>query len=165
MAFQISSPAFGNNSPIPKRHTCDGENRSPGLAWTGAPAETKSFALICDDPDAPRPKKPGPTPWVHWVMYNIAGSVTQLPEGIPRVAEPPQVAGAKQGKNSWDSDNTGYRGPMPPPGSGAHRYFFKLYALDTVVDLDPSKASKDALLRAIKGHVLAEGQVMCKYER
>ena len=162
--MQVKS-SFENGAQIDKKHAGEGQDLSPTLSWSGAPEGTKSFALICDDPDAPNPKRPGPTPWVHWVMYNIPGSVTQLPEGIPRVTEPPQVAGAKQGKNSWDSDNTGYRGPMPPPGSGAHRYFFKLYALDTIVDLDPSKASKDALLRAIKGHVLAEGQVMGKYER
>lgn len=157
--------SFDNGARIDKRHSGEGEDLSPSLSWSDAPAGTKSFALICDDPDAPSPKRPGPTPWVHWVIYNIPGSLRQLPQGIPRIAEPPQVAGAKQGKNSWDSDNTGYRGPMPPPGSGVHRYFFKLYALDTVLDLEPSKATKDAVVRAMQGHVLAEGQLVGTYQR
>lgn len=153
MAFQISSPAFGNNSPIPKRHTCDGENRSPGLAWTGAPAETKSFALICDDPDAPMGT------WVHWVMFGIPANCATLAEGVPAQAQMPD--GSLQGINSWGKP--GYGGPCPPRGK-PHRYYFKLYALDAALSLPP-QATKQTLLDAMRGHVLAESQWMGTYGR
>jgi Raf kinase inhibitor-like YbhB/YbcL family protein len=157
--------SFEDGARIDKRHSGEGQDLSPHLAWSGAPEGTQSFALICDDPDAPSPKRPSGTPWVHWVIYNIPATASELPEGIPRVAEPKEVPGARQGLNSWDRDNVGYRGPMPPPGSGAHRYFFKVYALDIQLSLEPRRARKDALLKAMQGHVLAEGQLMGKYER
>jgi Raf kinase inhibitor-like YbhB/YbcL family protein len=153
MAFQISSPAFGNNSPIPKRHTCDGENRSPELTWTGAPAETESFALICDDPDAPMGT------WVHWVMFAIPATCAKLGEGVPAQAQMPD--GAIQGINSWGKP--GYGGPCPPRGK-PHRYYFKLYALDAALSLSP-QATKQTLLDALRGHVLAESQWMGTYGR
>jgi Raf kinase inhibitor-like YbhB/YbcL family protein len=156
---------FQNGARIDKKHTGEGPDVSPPLAWTGAPAGTQSLALICDDPDAPSPQRPSGTPWVHWVIYNIPATASELPEGVSPVANPESVPGAQQGFNSWGSDTIGYRGPMPPPGSGTHRYFFKLYALDTQLDVAPEAASKDAVLAAIEGHVLAEGQLVGTYER
>lgn len=137
---------------IPKEETCDGANHSPQLAWSSAPEKTKSFALIADDPDAP-----GKT-WVHWVVFNLPPSARGLPENVP-----PQetiAGGGKQGTN--DFGKLGYGGPCPP--SGTHRYYFKLYALDVELPLD-SSATKDKLLKAMEGHVLAEGQLMGKYQR
>ena len=162
--MQLTGP-FENGATIDKRHTGEGQDISPSLKWSGAPTGTKSFALVCDDPDAPSPRRPGPTPWVHWVMFNIPATATELPAGIPRDAEPQEVAGSRQGRNSWERDNFGYRGPLPPPSSGAHRYVFRLYALDTQLDLDPKQTRKDSLLKAMQGHVLAQGELMGKYER
>jgi Raf kinase inhibitor-like YbhB/YbcL family protein len=156
---------FAKGERIEKRHTGEAEDLSPPLKWSDAPEDTQSFALICDDPDAPSPKKPAAKPWVHWVIFNIPASAAQLPEGISRVAEPEQIAGAKQGRNSWQQDNLGYRGPMPPPGSGTHRYFFKLYALNEVLQLEAGTTDKDKLLEAMQGHILAEGQLVGTYER
>ena len=146
--MQLSSSAFKEGDTIPKQHTGDGKDTSPPLAWTGAPQGTKSFAVICDDPDAPRGT------WVHWVLFNLPADTRELKEG----AEP---KGATQGKN--DFGNFGYGGPAPPKGN-PHRYFFKLYALDTMLDL-PAGATKAQLVAAMKGHVLAEGQLMGKYQR
>jgi Raf kinase inhibitor-like YbhB/YbcL family protein len=160
--MQLTS-SFENGATIDKKHTGEGPDTSPPLSWSGAPDATVSFALICDDPDAPSPRKPRPNPWVHWVIYNIPASVSELPEAVSPVAEPPEIPGAKQGKNEFP--NVGYNGPMPPPGSGTHRYFFRLYALDAELDLDPDKATKKTLLEAMKGHIVAEGQLMGKYER
>jgi Raf kinase inhibitor-like YbhB/YbcL family protein len=160
----LSSNAFEQGESIPQRHTAEGENVSPQLAWSGLPAGTKELALICDDPDAPSRKNPAPQPWVHWVLYNLPGDLTELPEGLPREATLASPAGAKQGTNSWPSDNIGYLGPEPPKGSGPHRYYFKLYALDTQIDLAPDKATKDALVAAMKGHILAEAELMGTYE-
>ena len=142
-------------APIPVEHTCDGDGDgiSPPLAWRGAPQGTRSIALISDDPDAP-----GGT-WVHWVYYAISPDVTELQEGIATPKELPD--GSKQGKN--DFKRTGYGGPCPPSGD-AHRYFFKLYALDVEVDLGPG-ASKNELLRSMEGHILAQGQLMGTYKR
>jgi Raf kinase inhibitor-like YbhB/YbcL family protein len=134
------------------------------LAWAEVPAATKSLALVCDDPDAPSPRKPAPDPWVHWVIFNIPADAARLPSGVKRKREPDEIPGARQGVNSWPSDNVGYRGPAPPPGSGKHRYFFKLYALDSVLELKAG-ATKQQLLAAMKGHVLAEGQLIGTYER
>ena len=137
---------------IPRQYTCDGANISPPLSWDSIPDSTKSFALICDDPDAP-----GGT-WVHWVVYNIPANVKELAEKIP--LQENLANGAGQGKN--DSRKIGYSGPCPP--GGTHRYYFKLYALDVVLDLNPG-ATKNDLLRAMEGHILATGQLMGKYSR
>jgi Raf kinase inhibitor-like YbhB/YbcL family protein len=159
MTIVITSPAFREGSPIPKKHTGEGEDVSPPLEWTGVPEGTRQLALICDDPDAPRKE-----PWVHWVIYNIPADAKGLPEGVERVARPKQPAGCAQGKNSWpDGENLGYRGPMPPPGK-PHRYYFKLYALDQPLDALPG-LTKEGLLSKMAGHVLAEGQLMGTYQR
>jgi Raf kinase inhibitor-like YbhB/YbcL family protein len=153
--LNVTSTAFEPTKPIPKQHAYKGEgaNLSPPLAWSGAPAGTKSFAIICDDPDAPSPKRPRPNPWVHWVVYNIPADRTALGEG--------ETAGV-QGKT--DFGETAWGGPMPPPGSGTHRYFFKVYALDAKLDL-PAGANKEQLLKAMEGHILAQGELYGTYER
>jgi Raf kinase inhibitor-like YbhB/YbcL family protein len=152
MEIKVTSTALQDGGMIPSKYTCDGENISPPLEWSGAPTTTKSFALICDDPDAP-----GKT-WVHWVLYDLNASASELPEDV----KPREVLsnGAKQGTN--DFQKIGYGGPCPP--SGTHRYFFKLYALDAETSLRPG-ATKDQLLKAIEGHIVAEGQLMGKYKR
>jgi Raf kinase inhibitor-like YbhB/YbcL family protein len=152
MELKITSTAFSEGSMIPKRHTCDGEDVSPPLAWTGVPDGTKSLALICDDPDAPMGT------WVHWVLFNIPAGIKDLPGNIP----PKNVIenGAKHGKN--DFRKLGYGGPCPP--GGTHRYYFKLYALDTEINLD-SGITKAQLLKTMEGHILAEGQLMGRYKR
>lgn len=152
MEIKITSSAFGNGESIPVRYTCDGENISPPLKWSNVPQGTKSFAIINDDPDAPMGT------WVHWVIYNIPGNVTELAERISPL--PKLNNGALQGKNSWGK--IGYGGPCPP--SGTHRYFFKIYALDKTLEIGPG-ASKEEVLKAIKGHILAEGQLYGKYSR
>jgi Raf kinase inhibitor-like YbhB/YbcL family protein len=153
MSIELTSPAFKEGESIPIRHTCDAEDVSPPLAWTNVPPEAKSLGLICDDPDAPMGT------WVHWVIYDIAPTSSELPEGVPlgEVTDD----GAKQGVN--DFRRAGYGGPCPPPGS-SHRYFFTLYALDIEPGL-PAGASKADLLRVIEGHILAEGQLMGRYQR
>ena len=162
--MKLISSAFEQGAKIDKKHTVEGEDVSPPLSWAGVPTGTKSLALICDDPDAPSPRKPAADPWVHWILFNIPADVSQLPPGIQRKRTPDEMPGARQGVNSWSSDNLGYRGPAPPPGSGSHRYFFKLYALDSELDLNAG-ASKQQLLKAMTGHVLAEGQLIGTYER
>ena len=152
MALTITSSAFAQNSSIPSKYTCDGADVSPPLAWADAPAGTKSFALIADDPDAPMGT------WVHWVAWNIPAQSTGLKEGVD-----PSAAlddGTKQGIS--DFKKPGYGGPCPP--SGTHRYFFKLYALDSTLNL-PATANKANLEAATKGHVLAEAQLMGMYAR
>lgn len=156
MTFILESPAFTHNAPIPKLYTCEGADRSPPLNWSGAPADTQSFALIVDDPDAPDPKAPKMT-WVHWVLYNIPAAATGLPEDEARRGLP---AGTLQGLNDWK--RTGYGGPCPP--IGRHRYFHKLYALDAVL-LDLGHPTKTRLLSAMQGHVLAETQVVGTYQK
>src|SRR5262249_1100050 len=127
--MQLNSSAFKNASRIPVKHTGDGEDLSPPLAWNDAPAATKEFALICDDPDAPTPK-----PWVHWVIDGIPVATKELAEGASSKA----AAAFVQGTNSWTSGKTvGYRGPAPPPGHGIHHYHFRLYALDQALSLPP----------------------------
>jgi len=153
MNIQITSTAFVEGQPIPDKFTCAGPNVSPPLQWTNAPAGTKSFALIADDPDAPMGT------WVHWVIYNLPAAMTSLAENMPRSPELPD--GARQGIN--DFRQIGYGGPCPPPGK-PHRYFFKIYALDTLLDLK-SRATKKELLKAMGGHVLAEGQLMGTFQR
>jgi Raf kinase inhibitor-like YbhB/YbcL family protein len=153
MNLQLTSIAFENGQPIPKRHTGDGEDISPSLAWSDPPKETKTFALICDDPDAPGGTR------VHWVVFNLPADARELAEGVPTSAT--LTNGAKQGTN--DFGNHGYGGPAPPRGK-PHRYFFKLYALDRTLDL-AAGATKDRLLAACQGHILAEAPLMGKYQR
>jgi hypothetical protein len=153
MAIQITSTAFAPGAAIPARHTCDAEDLSPPLRWSGAPEGAKSLALICDDPDAPAGT------WVHWVLYGIPASATELAEGI---AKSDTVLGAaRQGIN--DFKRVGYGGPCPPRGK-PHRYFFKLYALDIAIDLGPGATRKE-LLAAMEGHVVAQGELMGTYQR
>jgi Raf kinase inhibitor-like YbhB/YbcL family protein len=161
MKFEFTSTAFKNNHAVPKEYTGEGDDVSPPLAWDDAPPNTKEFALICDDPDAPSPE-----PWVHWVIYGIPADARALPEGVksnaPQLTKP---VTARQGKNSWPSGvTTGYRGPLPPPGHGVHHYHFKLYALDARLDL-PSGSTKQQLLDAMKSHVLGEAELVGTYER
>jgi hypothetical protein len=148
----VTSPAFKDGGMIPAKYTADGADISPPLQWTGAPANTKSIAVICDDPDAPRGT------WVHWVLFNWPADQKDVPENVP----PQQTLanGAKQGTN--DFGNIGYGGPAPP--SGTHRYFFKVYALDKILDLKPS-ITKSALLAAMNGRIVAQGQIVGKYSR
>ncbi len=154
--MKITSTAFTNDGSIPTKFTCEGSDVSPALAWSGAPAGTKSFALIVDDPDAPDPAAPKMT-WVHWVLYNIPASATGLSEAVAPAALP---KGAREGINDWK--RTGYGGPCPP--IGRHRYYHKLYALDTVL-ADLGKPTKVKLEAAMKGHVLAEAQLMGTYQK
>ena len=153
MAFEVISSAFKNNHGIPKEYTCDGSDMSVPLSWKTAPDSTKSFALIADDPDAPRGT------WVHWVLYDLPADVRELAAGIAH--DELLQNGAKQGKN--DFGKIGYGGPCPPNGP-AHRYYFKLYALDQMTSLQP-KATKQQLLDAMKGHVLAQAELMGTYKR
>jgi Raf kinase inhibitor-like YbhB/YbcL family protein len=152
--MEIASTAFQENGNIPKPYTGDGQDVSPPLRWSGAPGNTQSFALICDDPDAPRKD-----PWVHWVLFNLPADTHELTEGV--AASETLSNGAKQGRN--DFGKIGYGGPAPPPGK-PHRYYFKLYALDTVLNLN-EWASKQQLEQAMKGHILASGQLTGKYGR
>ena len=150
--MEIKSQAFAQGGFIPAKHTCDGEDVSPSLTWSGAPAGTQSFAVISDDPDAPAGT------WVHWVIWNIPAGTQALEENVPKLEAPPN--GARQGTN--DFRRVGYGGPCPP--SGTHRYFFRLYALDAPVDLK-STATKRELEKAMQGHVLARAELMGKYGR
>jgi len=149
----LSSPAFRDGEPIPRHFTGDGMDVSPPLAWGDPPPGTKSFALVCDDPDAPRGV------WVHWLLYDLPRTTRRLPEGVP--ADPDLDDGSRQGAN--DFGYVGYGGPAPPRGA-PHRYFFKLYALDTELNL-PSGARKAEVLAAMDGHVLADGQLIGTYQR
>lgn len=155
MALTIESSAFRANAGIPRKYTCEGDDVSPPLAWSGAPDGAKSFALIIDDPDAPDPKAPK-TVWVHWVVYNLPSFTHALAEGASRK----MPAGARNGKNDWQ--RTGYGGPCPP--TGRHRYFHKLYALDVELpDLhDPTKAQLES---AMKGHILAQAEIVGTYQK
>ncbi|HEV2435330.1 MAG TPA: YbhB/YbcL family Raf kinase inhibitor-like protein [Verrucomicrobiae bacterium] len=153
MSIQITSTAFTEGRPVPDKYTCAGPNVSPPLQWANAPAGTKSFALIAEDPDAPMGT------WVHWVIYNLPPAATALAENRPPSPELPD--GSKQGVN--DFRETGYGGPCPPPGK-PHRYFFKIYALDTVLSLKAG-ATRRELLKAMESHVLAQGQLMGTYQR
>ncbi len=152
-ALLLTSSAFQEGESIPRQYTDDGANVSPPLAWSEPPTGTRSLALICDDPDAPRGT------WVHWVLFNLPADLRELPENVPSDAVLENEA--RQGRN--DFGKLGYGGPAPPRGK-PHRYFFKLYALDVVLPLTAG-ASKAQLLEAMKGHILAEGQLMGKYQR
>ncbi len=166
LTIQLQSSAFRDGGLIPKVFTCDGSDRSPPLEWSGAPAAARSLALICDDPDAPRGT------WSHWVVFNLPSQVNGLKEGVPPAETIPEtfaegsapvvaeLAKARQGTN--DFRKIGYGGPCPP--SGTHRYFFRLYALDSTLELG-STASRAQVLEAIKGHILAEGRLVGKYQR
>jgi Raf kinase inhibitor-like YbhB/YbcL family protein len=153
MKLGISSNSFASGETIPQQFTCDGLDRSPELHWGDPPAGLKSFALIADDPDAPVGT------WVHWVLFNLPPDTTSLPEGVPKKAA--LDGGALQGTN--DFGNLGYGGPCPPPGK-PHRYFFKLYALDSPLSLKAG-AKKADVERAMKGHILAQGELMGRYGR
>jgi hypothetical protein len=155
MMFAISSPAFVNNGSIPKKYTSEGDNVSPPIEWSGSPAETRSFALIVDDPDAPDPHAPQRT-WVHWVLYDVPAETHALSADATKQGLP---VGARQGLNDWK--RTGYGGPSPPVGR--HRYFHKLYALDVILP-DLEHPTKARLLNAMKGHVLAEAQLIGTYQ-
>jgi Raf kinase inhibitor-like YbhB/YbcL family protein len=151
--MQLTSSAFRTGGNIPRKYSCEGDDVSPQLRWKDAPAGTRAFALIADDPDAP-----GGT-WVHWVIYDLPADIKELAEAVaPSEA---LTNGAKQGTN--DFRKVGYGGPCPPPGL-PHRYFFKLYALDAATGLK-ARATKQQLLEAIKGHILAEAEFMGRYKR
>ena len=150
--MKLTSTAFGEGGMIPAQYTCNGPDISPPLNWEDVPEQTKSLALIADDPDAPVGT------WVHWVLYNLPADSRELQEDLPKTKVLPN--GAMQGTN--DFRKIGYGGPCPP--GGTHRYFFKLYALDELVDLNPGARKKD-LLDAMKGHILAECQLMGKFSR
>jgi Raf kinase inhibitor-like YbhB/YbcL family protein len=152
--MKLISSAFGENQSIPKLYTCEGNDASPPLSWSGIPLSAKSLALIVDDPDAPDPAAPKMT-WVHWVLYNIAPSATGLPESVSALPK-----GTLEGNNDWH--RTGYGGPCPPVGR--HRYFHKLYALDTVLP-DLNHPDKKALEKAMKGHIIAETQLVGTYQK
>jgi hypothetical protein len=155
-AMNLASSSFSPQGEIPSRHTCEGQDTSPALSWSSLPPGTKSLALIVDDPDAPDPSAPR-TIWVHWVVYNIPPTASGLPEGV-RAHDLP--AGASEGRNDWQS--AGYRGPCPP--IGRHRYFHKLYALDVVLT-DLGAATKSALEQAMRGHVLAQADLVGTYQK
>lgn len=152
--FKLFSLDFQNDKKIPKEFTCEGSNKIPKLAWEHAPKNTASFALICDDPDAPKGT------WVHWVIYNIPANKRTLDHVKDRSEK--LTDGTMQGSNSWPK--IGYDGPCPPKGHGTHHYHFKLYALDTMLQLPP-KATKDQLEKTMAGHILAETQIIGLYER
>lgn len=153
MTITIRSSAFADGQPIPSKYTCDGEDVSPPLSWDRAPEGSKSLVLISDDPDAP-----GGT-WEHWLLYDLAATTRDLPEAVP--AKEVVLNGAKQGRN--DFEQIGYRGPCPPP-AGAHRYYFKIYALDRELSLKAA-ALKNEVEKEINGHILAEGKLMGVYKR
>lgn len=153
-AMKLTSDAFAQNGAIPKKYTCDGADVSPPLSWSGIPPEAKSLVLIVDDPDAPDPTAPKMT-WVHWVLYNIPPSAGGLLEGARNLP-----AGTQQGANDWH--RTGYGGPCPP--IGRHRYFHKLYALDTTIR-GLSRPPKSAIEMAMKGHVIAHAELIGTYQR
>jgi len=156
MSLTLTSAAFGNGEPIPRRYTCEGDDISPPLSWSGLPEATKSLALLVDDPDAPDPAAPKRT-WVHWVLYDIPKECSGLEEGGGETSLP---KGAREGHNDWKQP--GYRGPCPP--IGRHRYFFRLYALDCVLG-DLGTCTKRELLEAIRGHVLEDAVLIGLYEK
>jgi Raf kinase inhibitor-like YbhB/YbcL family protein len=153
----LTSTAFGNGERIPKRFTPQGDNISPPLAWSGVPASAHELVLIVEDPDAPFP-----SPFVHWILHRLPASVTSLSEAIPNQRELAQLRGAVQGENG--AKTRGWFGPQPPLGHGLHHYHFQLFALDTQLSLGPD-ATVEELTKALKGHVLADGEIVGTYER
>lgn len=152
MTLKLTSPAFDDGQAIPRQYTCDGDDISPALNWEGLPDGTASLALIVDDPDAPGGD------WIHWLVFNIPPGTNSLPQNAPDSDAP--AGGGIQGNNSWKRAD--YGGPCPP--SGTHRYFFRLYALDTMLDLKPG-ITRLQLTRAMEGHILGQGQLMGTYKR
>ncbi|MBT4511635.1 MAG: YbhB/YbcL family Raf kinase inhibitor-like protein [Chloroflexi bacterium] len=150
--MELTSPAFSNGEPIPAKYSRNSDNISPPLSWDAPPEGTQSMALICDDLDAPSGT------WVHWVIYNLPSDVRSLPEAVTSDAN--LADGSSNGKNSWGE--LGYDGPSPP--SGTHRYYFKIYALDTILDLEPGASNND-LIEAMDTHVLADGELMGTYSK
>jgi hypothetical protein len=157
MTLTLESPAFGNREKIPAKFTGDGADISPELRWTGLPERTREFALICDDPDAPTSE-----PWVHWLIYKLPHSLTGLPENVAKTPSVANPAGALQGANSWRK--IGYGGPAPPHGHGIHHYHFKLYALHTPLGVTAG-LDKKGLVGAMRGHILAEAELIGTYQR
>jgi Raf kinase inhibitor-like YbhB/YbcL family protein len=157
--MRLESPAFQAGATIPRKYSEDGDNLSPPLRWTDVPSGVREFALVVDDPDAPTAD-----PWVHWVMYGIPAATQSLAEGVPQKETLDAPRGARQGVNSWNANNLGYRGPAPPKGHGTHHYRFRLYALDQSVPL-AGRLEKRDVLSAIRGHVLAEAELVGTYER
>jgi len=155
MAMEITSPAFVNNAEVPRKYTCQGEDVSPPLMWSNAPAGVKSFTLICDDPDAPMGV------WLHWTLFNIPADKKELSEGAGIKDAKELSDGSKQGMN--DSGGVGYHGPCPPPGK-YHRYFFRLFALDTVLKLKAGVSRKE-IEQAMEGHILAQAELLGRYKR
>ncbi len=151
--IELTSSSFAHGEEMSSRHAYHNENLSPPLEWSGIPENTRSLAIICDDPNAPVGD------WVHWVLYDLPPTTTRLPEGVPTIEELPEEG--KQGKN--DFGEIGYGGPWPPPGP-SHRYFFRLYALNIEPDLAPA-ATREELLRAVEGHIVAEGELMGTFRR
>jgi Raf kinase inhibitor-like YbhB/YbcL family protein len=149
IVITLESTAFQHKAAIPRKYSSEAEDISPPLSWSGAPEGTQEFVLICDDPDAPQPE-----PWVHWIVYGIPADTMQLPEG--------DGSEFTEGMNSWET--TGYGGPMPPEGHGTHHYYFKIYALDTKLELEPG-AAKEQVLQAMEGHIVAQGQLIGTYQR
>lgn len=156
MALTLQSPSFAECGPIPRTHTCEGTDTSPRLEWSGVPTAARTLALIVDDPDAPDPKAPKHT-WVHWVLFNIPATAADLPEAASRETLP---QGTREGLNDWK--RKGYGGPCPPVGR--HRYFFKLYALDTLLE-DLKTPTKAELAKAMEGHILAKAELVGTYEK
>ena len=154
MSLELTSDAFGNGQSIPAKYSCIGKNISPALSWNEPPAGTHSFALIVDDPDAPMGT------WVHWVLFNIPADRRSLEENLPITGKNIDPNAIYVGKNS--SGNIGYDGPCPP--GGTHRYYFKLYALDTTISLLPG-ATKDQVLKEMDGHILAHGELMGTFSK
>lgn len=157
--MRLTSSVFDDGNRIPERHTADGADVSPPLAWSDVPDGTAELALVVDDPDAPRAE-----PWVHWLLYGIPADCRVLDEGLPRRERPGEPAGARQGRNSFSSDNLGFRGPAPPRGHGTHHYHFRLHALDRTLDVPPG-ADREELEEALEGHVLATAELTGTYER
>jgi len=155
MAFALSSTAFSQNGSIPTVFTCEGNDISPPLEWSGIPPGTKSLALVVADPDAPDPKAPKRT-WTHWVLFNVPPATSSLPEGV----KPGQPEGSRDGHNDWG--RLGWGGPCPP--IGRHRYFFQLYALDKALDAT-KRPTREQLEKEIQGHVLGKAELMGTYEK
>ncbi|MFP4144780.1 MAG: YbhB/YbcL family Raf kinase inhibitor-like protein [Phycisphaeraceae bacterium] len=158
-AIDLRSSAFDAGEPIPTQYTADGEDMSPPLEWTGVPEAAQSLALIVDDPDAPTDE-----PWVHWVIYNLPGDLTGLPRNIPQEPIVSDRIDATQGVNAFEENRIGYRGPAPPAPDDPHTYRFRLYALDQPLNLE-SGMTKEELLTAIEGHVIATGKLTGTYDR